>query len=44
MRVPRVVLGDVLARVQDDDHLHLVMDFLPGGDLMTLLIKYDIFP
>ena len=29
---------------QDDDHLHLVMDFLPGGDLMTLLIKYDIFP
>jgi hypothetical protein len=29
---------------QDDDHLHLVMDFLPGGDLMTLLIKQDIFP
>lgn len=29
---------------QDDEQLHLVMDFLPGGDLMTLLIKYDIFP
>lgn len=29
---------------QDDDHLYLVMDFLPGGDLMTLLIKEDVLP
>ena len=28
---------------QDDFHLYLVMDFLPGGDLMSLLIKKDIF-
>lgn len=29
---------------QDDDNLYLVMDFLPGGDLMTLLIKQDVLP
>jgi serine/threonine protein kinase len=29
---------------QDDDHLYLVMDYLPGGDLMGLLIKEDTFP
>jgi protein-serine/threonine kinase len=28
---------------QDDLYLYLVMDFLPGGDLMSLLIKKDIF-
>ena len=27
---------------QDDDNLYLIMDFLSGGDLMTLLIKEDI--
>ncbi|KAJ1677751.1 Serine/threonine-protein kinase, partial [Spiromyces aspiralis] len=29
---------------QDARCLYLVMEFLPGGDLMTMLIKYDIFP
>ena len=29
---------------QDDDNLYLVMDYCPGGDLMTLLIKEDILP
>lgn len=29
---------------QDALHLYLIMEFLPGGDLMTMLIKYDIFP
>lgn len=27
---------------QDDHNLYLIMDFLSGGDLMTLLIKEDI--
>jgi len=27
---------------QDDRNLYLVMEFLPGGDLMTVLMKYDI--
>ncbi|CAD8058979.1 unnamed protein product [Paramecium primaurelia] len=29
---------------QDDENLYLVMEFLSGGDLMTLLIKKDIIP
>ncbi|KAJ2769519.1 Serine/threonine-protein kinase, partial [Coemansia nantahalensis] len=29
---------------QDLRNLYLIMEFLPGGDLMTMLIKYDIFP
>lgn len=28
---------------QDAQFLYLIMEFLPGGDLMTMLIKYDIF-
>ncbi|GFZ52116.1 Serine/threonine-protein kinase CBK1 [Saitozyma sp. JCM 24511] len=28
---------------QDTQYLYLVMEFLPGGDLMTMLIKYDTF-
>ena len=28
---------------QDPTHLYLIMEFLPGGDLMTMLIKYDTF-
>ena len=25
------------------DHLYFVMDYIPGGDLMSLLIKKGIF-
>jgi len=28
---------------QDTAYLYLIMEFLPGGDLMTMLIKYDTF-
>ncbi|KAI8917054.1 kinase-like domain-containing protein [Powellomyces hirtus] len=28
---------------QDPVFLYLIMEFLPGGDLMTMLIKYDTF-
>ena len=28
---------------QDAMYLYLLMEFLPGGDLMTMLIKYDTF-
>lgn len=28
---------------QDDEYLHIVMDFIPGGDLMTLLMKHNTF-
>lgn len=27
---------------QDDKHLYLAMEYLAGGDLMTILMKYDI--
>lgn len=29
---------------QDAKFLYLLMEFLPGGDMMTMLIKYDTFP
>ncbi|EEB05640.1 AGC/NDR protein kinase Orb6 [Schizosaccharomyces japonicus yFS275] len=28
---------------QDAQYLYLIMEFLPGGDLMTMLINYDTF-
>lgn len=28
---------------QDKSRLYMLMEFLPGGDLMTMLIKYEIF-
>lgn len=37
-------MGSVLVLVgQDDVNLYMVMEFLPGGDLMGLLMKYDTF-
>ena len=29
---------------QDNQNLYLVMEFLSGGDMMTQLIKHDVFP
>ena len=31
------------ASFQDNAYLYMLMEFLPGGDLMTMLIKYEIF-
>lgn len=31
------------ASFQDAAFLYMLMEFLPGGDLMTMLIKYEIF-
>lgn len=31
------------ASFQDDHHLYLLMEYLPGGDMMGMLIKYEIF-
>lgn len=28
---------------QDSFHLYLIMEFLPGGDLMSMLIKHNVF-
>lgn len=25
------------------EHLYLIMEYVPGGDMMTMLIKYDTF-
>ncbi len=33
----------VFASLQDAKNLHMVMEYLPGGDLMGLLIKKDTF-
>lgn len=35
---------DLKVSFQDEKYLYLVMEFLAGGDLMTLLIKRDIIP
>ena len=33
---------ELKASFQEDDYLYLVMEYLPGGELMNLLIKKDI--
>ncbi len=36
-------ITDLRYSFQDGENLYLAMEFLPGGDLMTRLIKQDIF-
>ena len=33
----------LIASFQDNEYLYLIMEYLPGGDLMNLLIEKDIF-
>eukprot|EP00127_Corallochytrium_limacisporum_P005412 Clim_evm24s204 gene=Clim_evmTU24s204 len=35
---------NLFASFQDKDYLYLVLEFCVGGDLLNLLIKYDVFP
>ena len=35
---------DLQASFQEGDYLYLVMEYLPGGDFMSLLTKRDILP
>ena len=41
-RVKSPWIVDLKASFQEDEYLYLVMEFLPGGDLMNLFIKKDI--
>lgn len=34
---------DLYCSFQDEESLYLVMEYMPGGDLMNMLIKKDIF-
>lgn len=40
--VKSIWIVELKASFQEDDYLYLVMEYLPGGDLMNLLIKKDI--
>ena len=52
MRAERNVLAEVRHRAvvrllysfQDGRYLYLVMEYMPGGDLMTLLIRREVLP
>ena len=52
VRAERNVLAEVrhqsivklIYSFQDEEYLYLVMEYMPGGDLMTLLIRLEILP
>lgn len=35
---------DLICSFQDEQYLYLVLEYVPGGDLMGTLIKYNTFP
>src|SRR5690606_8415244 len=36
-------ISDALCHDQDMDYLYLIMEYVPGGDMMTILMKFDTF-
>jgi serine/threonine kinase 38 len=36
------LIVDLKCSFQDEENLYLVMEYVPGGDFMSLLIKKDI--
>jgi len=42
VKAKNIWIVDLKFSFQDEKYLFLVMDFLPGGDLMTLLMRKDI--
>lgn len=39
---PRSLVSQLHCAFQDDRHLYMVMEFMAGGDLVTLTMNYDI--
>ena len=39
MMMMMMMMTMTIERLQDEERLYLIMEFLPGGDLMTLLMK-----
>ena len=42
LKVKSPWIVELKASFQEDDYLYLIMEYLPGGDFMNLLIKKDI--
>lgn len=41
-QVNPILMAELISS-KDAVNLYLIMEFLPGGDMMTMLIRYDVF-